>query len=544
MARLPQLLDHRGMPVQRTQLREEIATPSTTGIRSPLSGYPSDGLTPVRLGAILREADAGNPIRYLELAEIIEERNEHYLGVLGTRKRSVTQLPITVVDGGDDPLDKEIAQNVRDWLDRDELADELFDILDAIGKGYSHTEIIWDYSAGQYWPKRLEWRDPRWFRFDKHDLTTPVVLDDTGAEKPYPAFKFIFARMQAKSGLPLRSGLARVATWNWLFKAYTRRDWTIFTQTYGQPLRVGKYGPGASDKDKEALFRAVANIAGDCAAIIPESMLIEFVEAANLGSSTSHYQDGCDWLDKQISKAVLGQTATTDAETGGLGSGTEHREVQGDIETADANKLAAILNRDLVIPYVQLNHGPRAKYPRVKLAREEDEDLQLFSTAIGPMIDRGLQVPVEAIYKKFGLPVAKAGEQILRPIGSGDVSVPPAAPTSDKKRPDTEFEYRLNTLPDKSGVTTAEQSQRPSEALVSPQAKMADVLAEAVQPAMQSMMEQIEAMMAAAGSLEEVREMLLSAFPNINVDALTDSLAEGIAAAELGGRAALENESG
>ena len=79
MARLPQLLDHRGMPVRRADLREEIAAPSITGIRSPLSGYPSDGLNPARLGTILREADAGNPVRYLELAEIIEERNEHYL---------------------------------------------------------------------------------------------------------------------------------------------------------------------------------------------------------------------------------------------------------------------------------------------------------------------------------------------------------------------------------------------------------------------------------------------------------------------------------
>ena len=544
MARLPQLLDHRGMPVRRADLREEIAAPSITGIRSPLSGYPSDGLNPARLGTILREADAGNPVRYLELAEIIEERNEHYLGVLGTRKRSVTQLPITVQNGSDDPLDKQIAEDVRDWLARDELADELFDIMDAVGKGYSHTEIIWEHSAGQTWPQRLEWRDPRWFRFDRRDLKTPVMLDDTGAEKPYPAFKFIYARMQAKSGLPIRSGLARVATWNWLFKAYTQRDWTIFTQTYGQPLRVGKYGPGASEADKEALFKAVANIAGDCAGIIPESMMIDFVEAANLGSSTKHYQDRCDWLDKQISKAVLGQTATTDAETGGLGSGKEHRQVQEDIETADAGKLAAILNRDLVIPFVQLNYGPRPKYPSIKLARPEEEDLKSFGEALGPFIDRGLLVGTDIIYEKFGISAPQAGDKVLRPATQTAAPTPPADGKQPQNGPEAGFEYPFNTRRDVSRTVAAEQSQRASEAVKSPLAKMADVLSNAMQPAMQSMMEQVEAIVMAAGSLEEMHESLLAAFPDLNADAMIEQLAEGLAAAELAGRAALEAESG
>ncbi|MCY0149831.1 DUF935 domain-containing protein [Hoeflea sp. G2-23] len=58
---------------------------------------------------------------------------------------------------------------MREWIKRDELADELFDMLDAVGKGYSFAYIIWDISEGQWRPDRLEWRDPRWFRFDRTD---------------------------------------------------------------------------------------------------------------------------------------------------------------------------------------------------------------------------------------------------------------------------------------------------------------------------------------------------------------------------------------
>lgn len=273
----PVILGPDGRPVRREVLTQDVAGPTLSGVRSVLAGYPSDGLTPGRVATILREADQGLPERYLELAELVEERDLHYVGVLGTRKRSVAQLPIQVDAASDDPLDVQKADTIRSWLQRDELHEELFDILDAIGKGVSYTEIIWDTSAGQWEPRRLEWRDPRWFVFDRIDGRTPLLRTEMG-DVPLDPAKFIHARISAKSGLPIRSGLARLAAWGWMFKTFVLRDWAIFTQTYGQPIRVGKYEPNATEPEKDVLFNAVANIAGDCAAIIPASMTIEFVE--------------------------------------------------------------------------------------------------------------------------------------------------------------------------------------------------------------------------------------------------------------------------
>lgn len=312
----PVLYDPYGRPIVREVLEQEIAGPTISGVRSPISGYPGDGLNPVRLASLLREADQGEPMRYFELAEQIEERDPHYAGILGTRKRSVAQLDIQIDAASDSPEAKDQVAMIEDWLGRDELQSEIFDILDAIGKGISFTEIIWDTSEGQWMPKQLAWRDPRWFRFDRNDGTTPLLRGDSG-DTSLPPFKFISAVMRAKSGLPIRSGIARLAAWHWMFKAYTLRDWAIFIQTFGQPVRVGKYPAGSSEANKNTLFRAVANIAGDCAAIIPESMMIEFIEAANVGASHALYKERADWLDQQMSKAVLGQTATTDAVVGG-----------------------------------------------------------------------------------------------------------------------------------------------------------------------------------------------------------------------------------
>lgn len=540
----PQLLDHRGQPVKRAELTKEIAAPRMGGVRSPLTGYPADGLDPMRLAAILREADAGDPVRYLELAEIIEERDLHYLGVLGTRRRAVSQIPIDVKPASDAAADVELADMVREWIDRDELADELFDILDAIGKGYSFTEIVWEYSAGQYRPRKLIWRDPRWFRFMRHDLATPVQIDETGLEKDLPAFRFIFARMRAKSGLALRSGIARAALWGWMFKAYTQRDWAIFTQTYGQPLRVGKYGSGASEEDRDKLFTAVANIAGDCAAIIPDSMMIEFVETGNLSASVDHYEKRSDWLDRQVSKAVLGQTSTTDAEVGGLGSGKEHREVQEVIERADCRALQAIINRDLIVPWVQLERGPQPRYPKVVIGRPDEEDLKDLATALAPMIDRGLRVPAKSISEKFGLPEAGEEDEILRPATNSTRETPNGDGGGQENPAQSAVKHHLKGLQPELRGDGAEKSLNASTGLPAPPEEMTERLLQEAGPAMAGMLEQVEVMLEAAGSLEELREMLLSAFPDIDAASLAAGLGQALLAADLGGRAMLEDESG
>ena len=58
-----QLLDHRGQPVAKAQLKAEVSAATIGGVRSPIAGYPADGLNPTRLASILREADVGDAIQ-------------------------------------------------------------------------------------------------------------------------------------------------------------------------------------------------------------------------------------------------------------------------------------------------------------------------------------------------------------------------------------------------------------------------------------------------------------------------------------------------
>jgi phage gp29-like protein len=456
------LYDAYGREVDTARLREEQAAATMSGVRNIYSiMHLSAGLTPEKLSAILRQAEFGDPFLYLELAEEMEEMEEkdlHYLAVLGTRKETVGGLEIAVRAASGEKEDIRIADMVRDILlgGTLNLREALFDVSDAIGKGFSATEISWDMSGREWLPVGLIWRDPRWFMFDwisGEQLLVRTLMDEgqmvsvmeqpgeahfesrlmgkRGARSgnvwngfqpmtaPLEPFKFVVHYSKAKSGLPIRGGLARAAGWSYLFKNYVLKDWVTFAEVFGQPLRLGKYGAGATEADKQSLLSAVANIGTDAAAIIPDSMLIEFTEARQTGSAEL-YERFCEYLDRQVSKAVLGQTLTTDVPrgAGSRAAAQVHDEVRRDILAADARRLSETLTRDLVTPIVDLNTGPQRRYPCLELLMPTDQGDEQFASIVAELADRGLRIGQKTVLDRLGLPVASADEAVLEPAAA------------------------------------------------------------------------------------------------------------------------------
>jgi phage gp29-like protein len=542
------ITDQWGKPIEKALLTEEVAGATLSGVRSPMSSYPADGLNPQRLASILKEADAGQPLRYLELAETMEERDQHYVGVLGKRKRAVSQLPVRVVAASDKPHHRQHADMVERWVKRDGVAANIFDMLDATGKGYEFSEIIWDTSMGQWDIGRLVWRDPRWFRFERHDLTTPVLISEGGQDIPLPAFKFIRTVMKAKSGLPLRSGIARVAAWGWMFKMFTQRDWQIFIQTFFTPVRLGSYGPGATDSDRKKLLTAVSNIAADCAAIIPESMKLDFIESKNVGTSSASFKERCEWIDQQLSKLVLGGTATTDAIAGGHAVGQEHQEVAEDIERADAKEISGTLNRDMVKPWVMLEFGPQDEYPRLEIGREEKKNIDQTVRSVVSLVPLGLEVGRKQMRDFVGLGEPDKDDELLsarffherRPDGT-PVGMPGKAfePLPGEGAPSPGPKDGPPSPRGGEGKKAAMHGELPNPKL--PPKLPLDAIAQsagiAAGPAVDAMLAKIKAIVANAGSLEEMKAMLEAAAPQLDAVDLADAFNQALLLAELTGRA-------
>lgn len=516
-----QLLGPDGEPIRRDALLEEVAAPTLSGVRRPISGHPSSGLTPGRLAALLRASEEGDPEAYLALAEDIEEKDLHYLGVMGTRKRAVSQLEITVEAAEDRQPQIGHADFVREFLRRDSLEDEIFDMLDAVGKGISLVEIIWETSERSWMPSRLEWRDPRWFAFDPVDMRTVRLRGDDGLPVPLPPYKFVETIIQAKSGLPIRGGLARAVSWAWLFKNFGVKDWVSFLETYGQPLRLGKYPTGSTPEDRRILLRAVSQLGHDAAGIIPDSMTVDFVEAASKGDG-GLFRGLADFLDQQVSKAVLGQVGTTDAIAGGYAVGKVHDQVRVDIQQSDAKRLAVAINRDLVRPMIDLNFGPQKAYPRVLIGLPDQTDMVAMMPLIERYVQMGGRVASSVVRDKLGLPDPGKSEDLLMP----------AARAAGQDEGDTPTGAALANGQRRALAAAAGDAPDSIDALA------ADALGE-WQPAMAPVVDPIRALvddlLARGGTLEDLRRALPALAARMDTGEVTEALARAGFAARLAG---------
>jgi phage gp29-like protein len=513
------LVDRFGDKIDTGRLLEEAAGPTLTGVRSIMSTHPGRGLTPERLVDILQAAEDGDPEEYLALAQDMEERETHYAAQLQTRKLAVAQLDPYVEAASDSADDVRAADLVRSWLRSVELEDILLDALDAIGPGFSVLEIKWDRSGREWIPVDLEHRDPRWFAFDRESGRKLLIRDDAGL-RPLAPYKFVTHFHRARSGLPIRGGLARLVAWCYLFKLYALRDWVQFVELFGQPYRIGTYGPGASELDKMTLLRAVSQIGTDAAAIVPESMKIEFKEAARNGAVDT-FRGLVEFLDSQVSKAVLGQTLTSDVSSAG-GSralGDVHNQVRKDIMRSDARQVAGALNKMLVRPLVDLNLGSRAEYPIIRLGLPDSLSTREKVQLVRQLVPFGLQVEESVARDWLGIPDPPKDSVVLRaPARQGAPEPEPAAQTQG-------------------GGRTAAHAAPPAVGAPTDPGELARAALEdsGWEQIVEPMVDPVRKLLADVDSLEEFRERLAELVVEIPTHQLAELLGRNLFAARLAG---------
>ena len=440
----PEILDPYGRParVELRTLGREVARASLSGIRQPWSSrYGDPDLTPELLATLLREAEQGDTLAFVELAEKVEERYPHYYAQLGTRKRAVSGLEPVIEPADDSAEAARLADEARAMLQEVNFPALAEDCLDGIGKGWSAVEIIWSRHDPRRWvPADFKWRDPRWFRWDQNTLQELQLLTDANPAlgEPLAPAKWIVHVPKLKSGIPARGGVARVAAWAYLITSYTLTDWMAFCEVFGLPWRIGRYGPNATDEEQRTLLNAVVNLGSDAAAVVPESMRIDLHDGARTDGGAL-FQTLAEHADRAVSKAVLGQTMTAD-DGSSRAQAQVHDHVREDIRVADARQLAGTLQRDLVRPFIALNWGVQERYPRLRIPVPDEESKKRFADMVKEMALTGVRIPVTAIRSRLGLPEPGPGEETIGHVpapaatnsaGPGRLAMNAAAPRGE-----------------------------------------------------------------------------------------------------------------
>ena len=458
-ARASSILGPDGEPlrVDTAALPERTMRPSVVGFRRAQAWRSViTGLTPQRLRYLLHALAQGTwtPDAF-ELFEEMEERDLHYRGVLQQRKLAAAGAALEVLPASDAARDLEHADLVRaEVLGGRGAHDARIELLDAVGKGFSCQEIVWAMRGGRWTPARYYRIDQRWIVFDDEDGVTPYLIGDRGmgeagarAPERGPGAQWGWGRQamllapakhlwhvhRSKSGLPARGGLAYAAATMYLLKSVAVKDWWAFAEVFGLPVRVGKYGPNATDDDIQTLIDAIGALASDAGAVIPDSMMIELVEAAKSGTSRGDplFQGMADWCDKQVSKAVVGQTMTVD-DGSSLAQAQIHDDIRADLVDDDIRQMCDTLSDTVVAWYCQLNGlVTRAGMPRIAPPGDEDA---IDVSAVTAAVRSGLRVGQAWMRGRMGIPDPAEDEDVLSglppgggaPGGEGEALPPPA----------------------------------------------------------------------------------------------------------------------
>jgi phage gp29-like protein len=508
------LYDHLGQPVRASELRGEVQTARVGYLAQEFAEHPSRGLTPSKLARILEDAERGDLTSQARLGEDMEEKDAHIYAELSKRRRCVLGVDWRLEPPREaSAREKEETARVEDIVRGLDWETIVYDAAAAVLYGYSCQEIEWDRSGGEWRPKSVSYRPADWF------MTPPELRDELRlrtldvAGEPLRPFGWIVHRHKAKSGYLVRAALTRVLAWPFLFRNYSARDLAEFLEIYGLPLRLGKYPPGAGEPEKSTLMRAVVGIGHAAGGIIPEGMSIEFQEAAKGGSEP--FMQMIDWAERSISKAILGGTLTSQTSSSGGGAyalGQVHNEVRRDILDSDLRQIAATMTHFLVEPLAQLNTS-MAHIPRWVFDNREMADISAYAEALPKLVNIGFHIPLAWAHEQLGIPVASEDEPALE-----------AASLPGFQGAQGDFAAAKSTA--SGGLVSARdvvevQSERLEEESAAPFSGMIDAIKKIVD---------------AAGSLEELRDGLLSAWPDMDAAAFAAVMGEALSAAQLAGR--------
>ncbi len=488
-------------------------------------------LDPSRLASAFAAADTGEITQQATLFELIEEHDPHIFAELAKRRRAVTGLGWQLAPKDDAPqseLDrcKELTGMLKN-IPRFE--DAHYDMTDAIGKGFAALEIEWQTGA-EWTPKALHWVPQRMMRVER--TTGKLMYLKNGAPDPLREWGWIVHEHRSKSGYIEQAALFRVLAWAYAYKSYNVLDMQKFLEKYGMPIRLGKYPAGIGKPEQNALLKAVRNIGSDGAGIVPSTMAIELVQATKNGNVTD-FLSSIEYWERKQSMAILGGTLTSqaDGKTSTNALGMVHDKVRREIMLHDVRQIAPTISAQLVTP-IALYNGMFApdRMPTFTYDTAETVDQKMMVDVLERAAKMGLDIDVEYAHQVLQIPKATDGAKTIKGAsGAALPNTPPGKPA-----------YPAAAAADAGAALTRLVALAKDKAANGKPDVMAAYIAQLsalAAPHEQAMVQQIAAIMAEAGGYDEAIDAIEKLAINTRPTALAETIALGLATADLAGRA-------
>ena len=397
------------------------------------------GLTPMALTRAIYNADQGFMRLISDVLDEVRETDSHLQGILQKRELRVASADLRIVPGKRRRATKkakdiaafcdDVLQNIIDF--RPMLAH----LMNGVYMSRAIAEMEWGQVGRFFVPLRWHFIHSR--RVSYNDYFEPVILDEDGGQYRWPgqkisefeSGKIIFFAPRIRHTYPTREGIGRTVMWPAAFKKWGIRDWLSLAEMAGRPAKIGTYGTGkrsqedtsfagvnklpeATKEHKDLLIKAIRSYSTSLDIALPDSVMLQHIfPPSNLDSVHTGL---IEWCNAEMSKAVTGETLSTDAGNRGARSlGEVHIGEATMIARWDAMQLADTIRYQILSPLVKINFGPDAPVPYLMFNVDPKESLDAEATRIEKLTKSGLRIAAGEVREVFGYSEPSQDEEVI-----------------------------------------------------------------------------------------------------------------------------------
>lgn len=328
---------------------------------------------------------------------------------LNIKKLSILSRGWQVRPASDAPNDTQIADFVRFCLSemRGSVIDMLFNVLDALAKGFSVSEI--NYKLIEDGPYKgmigldsVKSKDPSNVSFESDEFLNLVSLRHNAApDSRLPIEKFLVYTYQPRYESPYGTSDLKAAYRHWWSKDVILRFYNIYLEKFGSPTVLGAYTRGTPKSQQDDLLKVLDRIQQETAIVLPDDIKVELLEAQRGGESG--YLQAVEYHDRQIAKSILGQTLTTDEgmRYGSFALAKVHLDVlRMTLEKVKRDLEEGVMREQLIRRLVDYNFKTD-RYPEFSLGTLRERDLELLAGVITKLVTGGVVAPDETWIREY-----------------------------------------------------------------------------------------------------------------------------------------------
>ncbi len=235
----------------------------------------------------------------------------------------------------------------------------LMQAMDAFAKGWSVQELVFAPISGGIGLAAVRPKDPSKFglELDAFGQVQSLVLHLSGeTPRTVDRSRFVLYRHRASYSRPKgRSDLDAIHR-HWEAKNVLHAAWKMHLERFASPTVLGRYSRGLPVEEQVAINDSFRNLNKLTSIVFPNEIEVSTL-GGDRGSSTG-FQDAIDHHNREMARAVLGNTLTVDEgrKIGAMTLGRIHLQVLQMQLAALRQELAdTVLTQQVIKPLIELN---------------------------------------------------------------------------------------------------------------------------------------------------------------------------------------------